>query len=190
MRRSNCGWRRRDRARARFRFRPRAGVRRRHVAIIMDGNRRWARSRNLTHLEGHRAGADVLGAIVRAAAPRRNRIPHGLRILGRELAARSRRNRRADGLAARLLRREAPALAAEGVRFRLIGRIGGCPTLRVSRSKRSRRRPLQTAASRSTWPSIRRAHGALRCGPRAARDVAAGKLGATAVDGDALASNL
>lgn len=38
-----------------------------HVAIIMDGNRRWARGKNLADIEGHRAGSDALEAIVEAA---------------------------------------------------------------------------------------------------------------------------
>ncbi len=39
----------------------------RHVAIIMDGNGRWARQRHLPRLEGHRAGAESARAIIRAA---------------------------------------------------------------------------------------------------------------------------
>ena len=35
-----------------------------HIAIIMDGNRRWARKRNLTVTEGHKAGADNLVKVV------------------------------------------------------------------------------------------------------------------------------
>jgi undecaprenyl diphosphate synthase len=35
-----------------------------HIAIIMDGNRRWAKKRNLTPVQGHRAGADTLKKIV------------------------------------------------------------------------------------------------------------------------------
>lgn len=38
-----------------------------HVAIIMDGNRRWARERDLADIEGHRAGSDALEKIVEAA---------------------------------------------------------------------------------------------------------------------------
>ena len=38
-----------------------------HIAIIMDGNRRWARSKGLPDLEGHKAGADALEKIVEAA---------------------------------------------------------------------------------------------------------------------------
>ncbi len=39
-----------------------------HIAIIMDGNRRWARARNLPDIKGHEAGADNLERIVEAAA--------------------------------------------------------------------------------------------------------------------------
>lgn len=39
-----------------------------HIAIIMDGNRRWARARGLPELKGHHAGADALERIVEAAA--------------------------------------------------------------------------------------------------------------------------
>lgn len=38
-----------------------------HIAIIMDGNRRWARKHNLPETEGHRAGSDNLEKIVEAA---------------------------------------------------------------------------------------------------------------------------
>ncbi|QQG43047.1 MAG: di-trans,poly-cis-decaprenylcistransferase [Candidatus Daviesbacteria bacterium] len=38
-----------------------------HIAIIMDGNRRWARLRGLPDLKGHEKGADTLEEIVEAA---------------------------------------------------------------------------------------------------------------------------
>jgi undecaprenyl diphosphate synthase len=38
-----------------------------HVAIIMDGNGRWARARNLPRVEGHRTGAESVRTIVRTA---------------------------------------------------------------------------------------------------------------------------
>ncbi|MBI2021296.1 di-trans,poly-cis-decaprenylcistransferase [Candidatus Daviesbacteria bacterium] len=38
-----------------------------HIAIIMDGNRRWARARGLPDIKGHEAGADALENIVEAA---------------------------------------------------------------------------------------------------------------------------
>ena len=39
-----------------------------HVAIIMDGNGRWAKERGLPRLEGHRAGTENLRRIIRASA--------------------------------------------------------------------------------------------------------------------------
>src|SRR4030042_1540201 len=39
-----------------------------HVAIIMDGNGRWARARGLPRLAGHRAGTENLRPILRACA--------------------------------------------------------------------------------------------------------------------------
>jgi undecaprenyl diphosphate synthase len=39
-----------------------------HIAIIMDGNRRWARSHKLPDIKGHEAGAENLEKIVEAAA--------------------------------------------------------------------------------------------------------------------------
>ena len=38
-----------------------------HVAIIMDGNGRWATERGLPRDEGHRRGADAVRRVVRAA---------------------------------------------------------------------------------------------------------------------------
>lgn len=38
-----------------------------HVAIIMDGNGRWAKARGLPRLAGHRAGVEALRQAVRAA---------------------------------------------------------------------------------------------------------------------------
>ena len=37
-----------------------------HVAIIMDGNGRWAKQRHLPRVEGHRTGAECVRTIVRA----------------------------------------------------------------------------------------------------------------------------
>ena len=46
----------------------------RHVAIIMDGNGRWARSRGLPRIEGHRRGKEAVRAVVETA--RRLGIPY------------------------------------------------------------------------------------------------------------------
>ena len=39
-----------------------------HVAVIMDGNGRWAKQRGLPRVEGHRNGVESVRTIVRAAA--------------------------------------------------------------------------------------------------------------------------
>ncbi|WP_183326010.1 polyprenyl diphosphate synthase [Halomonas cerina] len=43
----------------------------RHVAIIMDGNNRWARAQGLSGVRGHHAGVEALRAVIRRAAERR-----------------------------------------------------------------------------------------------------------------------
>ena len=40
----------------------------RHVAIIMDGNGRWAKERGLLRTFGHRAGAETLQKIIQTAS--------------------------------------------------------------------------------------------------------------------------
>jgi undecaprenyl diphosphate synthase len=49
---------------------PRAAELPRHVAIIMDGNGRWARRRRLPRIAGHRRGVEAVRATVRACAER------------------------------------------------------------------------------------------------------------------------
>lgn len=39
-----------------------------HIAIIMDGNRRWARQRNLPDIKGHEKGAEILEEVVEEAS--------------------------------------------------------------------------------------------------------------------------
>jgi len=93
----------------------------RHVAIIMDGNGRWATAKGWPRLVGHRKGAERVRGIVRAAPSM------GVRWL--TLYAFSTENWKRSteevlglmGLFARYIRREAEALSAEGVRMRFIG---------------------------------------------------------------------
>ena len=42
----------------------------RHVAVIMDGNGRWAKARHLPRAEGHRQGVQALHRLVERAAER------------------------------------------------------------------------------------------------------------------------
>ncbi len=99
----------------------------RHVAIIMDGNRRWARARGLTELEGHAAGVEAIRGLLRHAVRR------GVPVL--TLYAFSRENwARPDdevsglfGLLESAVRSETDELRREGVRIRLLGRIEELP---------------------------------------------------------------
>ncbi|MGM0784657.1 MAG: polyprenyl diphosphate synthase [Pseudomonadota bacterium] len=42
----------------------------RHVAIIMDGNNRWAKARGMSSVRGHRAGVEAVRAVIRRAGER------------------------------------------------------------------------------------------------------------------------
>ena len=94
----------------------------RHLAIIMDGNNRWARREGLPGVAGHRAGAEVVREIVSACESR------GIRYLtlfafSSENWGRPRAEVRALlALLSRYLRNEAAKLASDGVRLRVIGR--------------------------------------------------------------------
>jgi undecaprenyl diphosphate synthase len=93
----------------------------RHVAIIMDGNGRWAKKRGLPRVAGHRAGAEAVRRTLKAA------VRNGVEVL--TLYAFSSENwRRSEeevsdlkGLLGYYLERELDSLAKEGVRLRLIG---------------------------------------------------------------------
>jgi undecaprenyl diphosphate synthase len=96
-----------------------------YVAIITDGNGRWAQQRDLPVIEGHQAGADVVKARLRDAAE------FGIK----ELTVYSfstenwtRPKQEVDGLMAMFaerIDRETPELDEEGVRMRFIGRREG-----------------------------------------------------------------
>jgi undecaprenyl diphosphate synthase len=96
-----------------------------YVAIITDGNGRWAKQRGLPVIEGHRAGADAVKARLRDA------VEFGVK----ELTVYSfstenwtRPREEVEGLMAMFaerIDRETPELDEEGVRMRFIGRREG-----------------------------------------------------------------
>ena len=59
----------------------------RHVAIVMDGNGRWAQRRGLKRTEGHAAGEEALFDTVDGGLDVGLAVDDGLRVLDRELAA-------------------------------------------------------------------------------------------------------
>ncbi len=98
-----------------------------HVAVIMDGNRRWARRRHLAELEGHAAGVEAIRQLLRHVVQRG--VPMlSLYAFSRENWARS--DAEVAGLFALLeqaIRSESAELAREGVRVRLLGRMEELP---------------------------------------------------------------
>jgi undecaprenyl diphosphate synthase len=98
------------------------GERARYVAIITDGNGRWARRRGLPVVAGHEAGADTVKARLRDA------VELGVKeltVYSFSTENWSRSEEEVSGLMAMFGRRieaETPELHAEGVRIRFIGR--------------------------------------------------------------------
>jgi undecaprenyl diphosphate synthase len=102
-----------------------ASERARYVAIITDGNGRWAQQRGLPVLAGHEAGADVVKARLRDA------VEFGVReltVYSFSTENWSRPRAEVDGLMAMFaerIDRETPELHEEGVRMRFVGRREG-----------------------------------------------------------------
>ena len=99
----------------------------RYVAIITDGNGRWAKQRGLPVVEGHRAGADTVKARLRDAV---DLGVHELTVYSFSTENWSRSPDEVEGLMemfAERIDRETPELHEEGVRMRFIGRRLGVP---------------------------------------------------------------
>ena len=92
-----------------------------HVAIVMDGNGRWATRRFMPRVAGHKKGMDALRACVRHCGER------GVKVLTVFAFSSENWNRPADEvsglmeLLAMALAREVPQLKAEGVRVHFVG---------------------------------------------------------------------
>ena len=158
----------------------------RSVAIIMDGNGRWARKRRLPVAAGHRAGTKALRRTVEAA------IDLGVESLTVYAFSTENWSRPADEVGALMeifvetIERELPDLVRQGVRTRFIGRRDRAPAalqdrmaaledetahndtlqpldrLRLRRPRRDRRRPRAGSSRRaSTRPTSTRT-----CSPR------------------------
>ena len=153
-----------------------------HVAVIMDGNGRWALARALPRTAGHARGADAVRRTVEAAPAL------GVRTL--TLYAFSSDNWRRPAaevatllrLFARYLRSETPALAARGVRLSVIGRRDRLPRALVTAVAAAERRTaggrtldLRIAIDYSARDAIVAAAGRLRPG-ESGRDAFARRL--------------
>ncbi len=99
----------------------------RHVAIIMDGNGRWARQRGLPRIEGHRRGVETVRTIIDAARAQ------GIRYLTLYAFSAENWQRPPDevsalmGLLEFFLRRETKVLVKNRIRLHAIGHLEGLP---------------------------------------------------------------
>ena len=93
----------------------------RHVAIIMDGNNRWAKKRLLPGVAGHKAGVDAVRAVIEVCAEA------GVEVLTLFAFSSENWQRPADEVSALMelflvaLRREVRKLDENGIRLRIIG---------------------------------------------------------------------
>jgi undecaprenyl diphosphate synthase len=163
----------------------------RHIAIIMDGNGRWAKERGLPRRDGHRAGAESVRECVEACKEL------GVEFLTLYAFSSENWNRPAAEVTAlmllleRFLEEKADELMKQNVRLRAIGHLDRLPE--------KTRRKLDQAIARTAGNSSLTLVLALSYGSReeiveAARslaaDAAAGKLDPAAIDGALFASRL
>lgn len=112
-------------------------ARARRVAIITDGNGRWAQQRGLPVVAGHEAGADTVKARLRDAV---SLGVEELTVYSFSTENWSRPRAEVDALMAMFARRidaETPELDAEGVRMRFVGRREGVAPELVERMERA-----------------------------------------------------
>ncbi|HNR70013.1 MAG TPA: isoprenyl transferase [Verrucomicrobiota bacterium] len=99
----------------------------RHVAVIMDGNGRWARQRRLPRIEGHRAGAESARVIIRTAGEL------GIKYLTLYAFSAENWNRPKDEVDALMkylvhyLKTETPELDQNNVQLQIIGQVDRLP---------------------------------------------------------------
>src|SRR6266852_8330568 len=155
----------------------------RHVAIIMDGNGRWATSRGLPRVAGHSEGVKSVRSIVRAAGE------VGIEYLTLYAFSSENWNRPSNevstlmSLLERSIDRELPELMARSVRFRVIGRPNGVP---AEVQRRIDHVVEATAANTGLNLLMAFNYGArdeiVDACRRLARDVAEGRLGPEQID--------
>ncbi len=163
----------------------------RHIAVIMDGNGRWAKARHLPRFIGHQRGSEAVRRVVEAAADM------GVEYL--TLYAFSSENWRRPpaevedlmGLLRRYLRRDLAEMHANGVRLRVIGersRLSGDIVSLIENAE------TQTAANCRLNVTLAISYGGqdeIVAAARAiAQAVAAGRLDPAAVDHQLFASRL
>ncbi len=163
----------------------------RHVAIIMDGNGRWAAARGLPRGEGHRRGVEALRRTVRAACDL------GIKVLtifsfSSENWSRPRAEiRDLMGLLRRFIRHDLAELHRSGVRVRIIGEQD---TLEPDIKRMLQEAEELTRANRQLTLVVAFNYGARQEIARAARrlaiEVAAGRMQASAITAETLSQHL
>jgi undecaprenyl diphosphate synthase len=163
----------------------------RHVAIIMDGNGRWAVARGLPRGEGHRRGVDAVRQTVRAAVELG--IGH-LTLFSFSSENWSRPIEEVDflfGLFRRYIRRDVAELSAAGVRITIIGRRTGLPADILAMIEEAER---LTAGNRTLQLILAFNYGARDEIARAARKIATeaveGRLDPASIDEATVAARL
>ena len=162
-----------------------------HVAIIMDGNGRWAKQRGLPRIAGHKAGAEAVRRAIQSAAD------HGVEALTIYAFSSENWRRSAEeiadltGLMRFYLERELATLAKEGVRLKLIGDYAAFGPDLVARLDRAVERlagnSRLTLVVALNYGSRTEIAGAARALARKARD---GALDPADIDEDVLAAEL
>jgi undecaprenyl diphosphate synthase len=163
----------------------------RHVAIIMDGNGRWASARGLPRTEGHRRGVEALRATVRAAGEMGIEVLTIFSFSSENWSRPPSEIRDLMGLLRRFIRHDLADLHRNNVRVRVIGERDGLDG--------EIRRLLEeaeelTRANSGLVVVVAFNYGArqeiARAAQRMAADVAAGRLPIEAVTADNLGSHL
>jgi undecaprenyl diphosphate synthase len=162
-----------------------------HVAIIMDGNGRWAEARGLPRSEGHRAGAEPVRALLKAAS--RHGIGH-LTLYTFSTENWSRSKEEVDNLFELLIRyidSETAELLSSGVRLKGCGDLGRLPAGAREALKEAER---LTAGNDSLTLTLALSYGSRAELTRAASALAAkakaGLIDPAAIDEGAMAAEL
>ena len=98
-----------------------------HIAVIMDGNRRWAEERNVPHIAGHSAGVEALDAVTEECA---RRGVKALTAYGFSVENWNRPRPAVDALFSLLrntLKRYISKVRENNIRFNTIGRVNELP---------------------------------------------------------------
>jgi len=163
----------------------------RHVAIIMDGNGRWAKKRHLPRISGHRKGIEAAKDVVRAAGDL------GIEVLTLYAFSTENWSRPAEevndlmGLLRRFISRDLEELAANGVRMRVIGDYRSLAddlvTMIESAIERTAANTRSTLVIALNYGSRREIANAAR---RLAERAVAGEVDVSKIDEDALEAEL